>query len=280
MYKILILGASGLLGKSLVDYFVFNNFKVGALSRTYAETKNELVNSYAINVLDYDHLEAVIAEYDVVVNCIGQVTNPINGCVVLNSLGMKNIIDAVKKHDSYLIHFSTVSVYGNSPYVTEDSPVNPETTYATIKYFAEFQICQSLENFTILRVSNLYGKGQTKGILGYISRSYYENKKEIFFNNDGSLKRYYLHIDDLSAIVETILTNRLKVIYNVIGNDFLTIKQLVTLFERIFNYSFSISYEPKKPIENIENIDNSKVIDAIAHSFKNDVESYLKGIEK
>ena len=280
MNKILILGASGLLGGSLVKYFLSKNFKVGALSRGHDKKKNELVNTHTVNVLDYDNLESVIAQYDIVINCIGQVTSPMYDCITLNSQGVKNIIDAVKKNDNYLIHLSTVSVYGTSLYVTEDSPVNPESVYGTIKYFAEYQISQGLTNFIILRVSNLYGEGQAKGILEYITRGFYSNERNLFFNNDGSLKRYYLHIDDLSAIVEMVLTNKLKGVYNIVGKDFLTIKQLIILCERVFNYSFNVKYESKKPIENIDKIDNSKFVEQINYSFKNNIEVYLKGLSQ
>jgi nucleoside-diphosphate-sugar epimerase len=276
MNKILILGATGLLGESLVEYFSSNNFKVGALSRGCDERENNLINTYAVDALDYESLEPIIAQYDIVVNCIGQVTNPIYDCITLNSRGVQNIVDAVKKNGNYLIHLSTVSVYGTSSHVTENSPVNPESVYGAIKYFAEYQISQNLTNFMILRVSNLYGKGQTKGILEYITRSFYSNDRNLFFNNDGSLKRYYLHIDDLSAIVEIALTNKLKGVYNIIGKDFLTIKQLIALCERVFNYSFNVKYESKSPIENVDEIDNSKFVEQINYTFQNNVEAYLK----
>ena len=126
MNKVLIVGSSGLLGRSLVEYFASNNFQVGALSRN-CDNQNDKFNNYAVDVLDYEHLEFVVAQYDIVVNCIGQITNPIHECVSLNTKGVKNIIDAVKKNGNYLIHLSTVSVYGSSATVTEESPVNPES---------------------------------------------------------------------------------------------------------------------------------------------------------
>ncbi len=275
MNKVLILGASGLLGRSLVKYFVSNNFQVGALSRSYDKKEDEF-SVHTVDVLDYESLEAVVVQYDVVVNCIGQITNPIYECISLNTQGVQNIINAVKKNGNYLIHLSTVSVYGASTTVTEESPVNPESVYGSIKYFAEYQISKNLTNYAILRISNLYGEGQTKGILGYILRSFRNNENSLFFNNDGSLKRYYLHIDDLSRIVELVLIKKSKGIYNVIGNDFLTIKQLISMCERILNCSFDVEYEVKKPIENIDKIDNSKFIKQIDCLLQNNMETYLQ----
>ena len=279
MNKVLIIGASGLLGRSLVEFFVSNNFQVGALSRN-CDNQNDKFNNYSVDVLDYEHLEFVVAQYDVVVNCIGQITNPIHECVSLNTKGVKNIIDAVKKNGNYLIHLSTVSVYGSSSTVTEESPVNPESVYGSLKYFAEYQISQNLTNYAVLRISNLYGKGQVKGILGYILRSFRNNEKALFFNNDGSLKRYYLHIDDLSSIVKLIIDKRVKGVYNVIGSDLLTIKQLVALCEKALDYCFDVQYEIKRPIENIDRVDNSKLKKQVDCFLQHNIEEYLQELKQ
>jgi nucleoside-diphosphate-sugar epimerase len=279
MNKVLVIGASGLLGRSLVEYFVSNNFQVGALSRN-CDNQNDKFNNYYVDVLDYERLEFVVAQYDIVVNCIGQITNPIHKCVSLNTKGVKNIIDAVKKNGNYLIHLSTVSVYGSSSAVTEESPVNPESVYGSLKYFAEYQISQNLTNYAVLRISNLYGKGQVKGILGYVLRSFRNNEKALFFNNDGSLKRYYLHIDDLSSIVKLIIDKRVKGTYNVIGGDFLTIKQLVALCEKALDYFFDVQYEVKRPIENIDRVDNSKLKIQVDCFLQHNIEEYLQELKQ
>ena len=279
MNKVLIIGASGLLGRSLVEFFVSNNFQVGALSRN-CDNQNDKFNNYSVDVLDYEHLEFVVAQYDIVVNCIGQITNPIHECVSLNTKGVKNIIDAVKKNGNYLIHLSTVSVYGSSSAVTEGSPVNPESVYGSLKYFAEYQISQNLTNYAVLRISNLYGKGQVKGILGYVLRSFRNNEKALFFNNDGSLKRYYLHIDDLSSIVKLIIDKRVKGVYNVIGSDLLTIKQLVALCEKALDYCFDVQYEIKRPIENIDKVDNSKLKKQVDCFLQYNIEEYLQELKQ
>ena len=279
MNKVLVIGASGLLGRSLVEYFVSNDFQVGALSRN-CNNQNDKFNNYSVDVLDYEHLEFVVAQYDIVVNCIGQITNPIHKCVSLNTKGVKNIIDAVKKNGNYLIHLSTVSVYGSSLAVTEGSHVNPESVYGSLKYFAEYQISQNLTNYAVLRISNLYGKGQVKGILGYILRSFRNNEKALFFNNDGSLKRYYLHIDDLSSIVKLIIDKRAKGVYNVIGSDLLTIKQLVALCEKALDYCFDVQYEIKRPIENIDRVDNSKLKKQVDYFLQHNIEEYLQELKQ
>ena len=277
MNKILILGASGFLGKSLVGFFLANNFRVGALSRTF-DQKNDKLDAYAVNILDYESLEPIIAQYDIIINCTGQITDPIHNCIILNTKGVQNIIDAVKKNKNYLIHLSTVSVYGSSSGVSEKSTINPESVYGSIKYFAEYQISHHLTNYVILRMSNLYGKGQSKGALGYILRTFRNNQIDLFFNNNGSLKRYYLHIDDLTSIINIVLEKKLKGVFNIAGNEYLTIKQLISLCERVLEYSFNVRYASIDPLENIEYIDKSKFKKQINYLLQNNIEMYLKEI--
>ena len=275
MNNVLVLGASGLLGRSLVRYLKTNGHKVGALSRSLI--KNDIgVRAYNVDVLIYEDLEPIVAQYDTVINCIGQITSPISECVILNTKGIQNIIDAVKKNKNYLIHISTVSVYGSLFEAKEDTLVNPESIYGALKYSCECQISYGLTNYSILRVCNLYGRGQDKGILAYLVRTMKSGERTMTFNNNGTLKRYYLHIDDFSDVIMRTVQEEIKGVFNIIGNDFMTIKNLVALYEDLMDYSFNVSYENKIPIENIEKIDDSKLKNRIGHVSKNSITSYLQ----
>ena len=113
----------------------------------------------------------------------------------LNTKGIDNIIDFVKKNDLNFFQVSTISVYGSSiDEVNEESKLNPETSYGSLKAMAEYLIQNKLskDKFSIIRLSNLYGDQQPKGVLAYLLRSLKQND-DIFFNNDGLLKRYFLN---------------------------------------------------------------------------------------
>jgi len=94
------------------------------------------------------------------------------------------------------------------------------------------------------------------------------------------LKRYYLHIDDLSSIVKLIIDKRVKGIYNVIGSDLLTIKQLVALCEKALDYCFDVQYEIKRPIENIDRVDNSKLKKQVDCFLQHNIEEYLQELKQ
>ncbi len=234
---------------------------------------------HSIDLLKPISLEATIKEYDVVINCVGQISTPISQCLSLNTDGITKIINSVKKYNKRLIHISTVSVYGSANYVDEDSDLNPETPYGSMKCFAEYLIKSNLDNYTILRVSNLYGNGQKKGIINYLVDSYLANRNEIYFNNDGSMKRYYLHIDELVYMINEVCMEHITGIYNITGKDQLTIKELVTMFESILCYKFDTTYTNHAPIENLEEINCDKVKEIINFSGNDDLKSYIESLK-
>ncbi len=276
--KVLILGASGLLGQTLVKFFKDKNYSIGTFSRKSLEYLDTNINVYSGDILDYEVLEKVVKKYDIVINCTGQITNPINQCLALNTRGISNIIRAIKKYNKKLIHISSMSIYGTSNYVNEESSLNPETPYATMKSFSDYLIMEQLTDYTILRVSNLFGKNQKKGIINYLTKSYLSNTKDLYFNNNGNLKRYYLHIEDLSQVIDKIIQKKTQGIYNIIGEDQLTIKQLILMFEEVLNYKFNIVYEEISAMENIDNADCSKLNNHILLEYKINVKKYITGL--
>lgn len=280
MNKILILGASGLLGQALVEFLTSKNYTIGVISREVVYHEDSGIKVYAINILDYDSLESVIKEYGTIINCTGQVSNPINECLLTNTKGINNIVKAVKKYDKKLIHISSVSVYGTAEYVNEDSALNPQTPYGSSKCFSEFLIQSDLDKYTILRVSNLFGINQKKGIINYLTESYLADAPNVHFNNNGDLKRYYIHTEDTACIIEKIMSKDITGIYNIIGAELLSIKNLVEKFESILDYKFQVAYTNSLPLENIDIIDDSKIKKLIKQEYKMDITKYIKNLRK
>ncbi|MBT5400403.1 NAD(P)-dependent oxidoreductase [bacterium] len=281
MSSVLILGASGFLGQALIRQFNSNGCKVGAISRNADGLDNNLTDNYCENILNHNQIDKIISEYDVVINCTGQVTRPINQCLTLNTTGIHNIINSIKNHKKKLIHISSVSVYGSLLRATEDSQLNPESVYASIKCFSEYLINSKLDNYIILRVSNLYGDSQKKGLIYYLSSRYLSNESALKFNNNGELRRFYLDVDDLAKNIDTMVSkNDLHGVFNLIGPCQYTIKELVSKFENILNYRFNVQYKNVKPIENIYNISNTKISSTINLVYRNSIDKYINDLKK
>jgi nucleoside-diphosphate-sugar epimerase len=215
-----------------------------------------------IDILNKSDFNKIRINFDIVINLTGQITNPLDLCFKLNSTGIKNIIDFVKDHRSKLIQISTVLVHGSSKtIINTESSVRPETPYSSYKAMAEFLIEGLLEpaQFSILRLSNLYGEGQQKGMLSYLLKSIREND-EVFFNNDGTLIRHFLHVDDAAKLITNMVIDFKKGIYIYSGSEAYSIKDLISILEEISHNSISVKYSKIKPWENISEIDSSNAI--------------------
>lgn len=260
---VLILGANGFLGNSLVKEF--NRQGYVNIFLADINLKNSKTNkTFNFDLLNSD-LEKLIRKFNfrLIINCIGQVTNPISSCLALNTAGIEKLVGAIKnKKNIMLLHFSSVMVYGTCNKAYEEMELNPDSTYGMCKYFAEHIIQKELKNnkYLIFRLTNLYGNYSQKGLLSYIREASLLKNRELVFDNDGSLKRNFLHVKDCSRlVVEYLSKNNRGGIYNLKGPDSFSIKELVSLVEKVKKIKFNVKYTNTKPLSNIVKINDNKI---------------------
>lgn len=254
--NILLLGGSGYLGTAIAKRF--------ADGSDHQVTTGDLAEPVScdkfikLDVLDKDEVTASVKEFDLIINCTGQITTPINTCFNINTKGTDNLVEAVKSAGKKLLHISTVAVYGTCNYASESNPMIPETPYAVCKAFAEYKIKSTLAeaSFCILRLTNLYGGKQEKGLFAYLLKSYLSNK-ELHFNNDGSLMRYFLNINDCAEAVFSAVRNKLSGIFNVPAVDKYNILEIIELIETTRGIKFKTSFDKNNAVENIDFINFS-----------------------
>lgn len=273
--SILILGGSGFLGSEIAKYLSKSNFYTVCGSVNKGEVNG--VKSIYVDVLNKRILKNKCAPFDIVINCTGQITSPIRMCGELNTEGIMNIINACKNTNKKLIQISTTAIYGTTKYADENSPSNPETPYAAYKYFAEYLLQKNLppRQFTIVRISNLYGPNQRQGIFKYLLDSYFK-KAELFFNNDGSLSRFYMHVEDCAEnITRLIQTKKYSGVYNLAPHKQYNIMETIALLERKTGFKFKTKYSEGTAVENIGHLSTEKIKKKIELFFKFSLEKYL-----
>jgi len=269
--KIVVLGGSGFIGSAIVkEVRKRGNHEVISVGFSRG-------GDLKADILDFSELERVCNLGNIIINCTGQITNPIDLCLRQNSIGILNLAKISNIYRKKILHLSTVSVYGTTGMATEESNLNPETPYSTSKYFAEFLLRQNVDKkmLGIVRLSNVYGL-DGKGVLNYLLESYLENKP-LFFNNNGLLERFYMHVDDCAFnLVNLIESKQYLGLFNLVGEEKLSLKDLVKLIKDNTGYSFDVKYEDKIPYENIGNISTEKIRSIINLKFENNLSYYVK----
>ncbi len=133
---------------------------------------------------------------------------------------------------------------------SEDSLINPISTYAITKYTQELMIMNTCNilgiNAIALRFQNVYGPGQSlsnpyTGILAIFSTRFLTNK-DVFIFEDGNESRDFIYIDDIvKANVLAIENNEANgKIYNVGSGVPTTVLEVATRMKNIYNSKSNI----------------------------------------
>ncbi|GHE53505.1 NAD-dependent epimerase/dehydratase family protein [Roseivirga thermotolerans] len=275
--RILVLGGSGFLGR-----FIIEDLKANTDLKLICGDIQPPADP-DIEFIHYDLLDprssTLIREgrLDFIINCTGQVSRPSGLCFDLNSIGIKYLAEAIEGNETRLIHISSVAVYGSySHNIKVNERQNPESVYGACKAFAEWQLNERVDKnrLIILRFPNLYGGSQPKGIINYLVKSFL-NDESLTFNNDGSMIRNYLNIEDAASVFHQIIDDFTPGTFNLFSNDQYTIKQLISLCEKISGKHLPAIFTQDKPWENIAGFDRTEE-QHYQFSFKENLEDYLK----
>jgi len=158
--KVLITGASGLLGSKLVET-LSKRYEVTPTHRTRAVHPD----SVRMDIVDGNEVARVLrdVEPDVVVHAAAE-TN-VDKCETdrelawsVNAEGTRNVATACGKFDVRLVYLSTDYVFdGEKGLYREDDEVNPVNYYGVTKLEGERSVRELCESFVIARTSVLYG---------------------------------------------------------------------------------------------------------------------------
>ena len=192
MKTAVVIGANGFLGSRLVKKLLeehlniiavynFNNSNISPLVKTIHK---EVFFNTTYNV-DYIYFLS------------GNYANSHKQLIEINN----DLERYIKKYpDAKFVYVSSTNVYGfQSDEISEHSSFNNPSLYGRFKLAGEFLI-SSLSNFSIIRLTYLYGPGiANSSFLPTIIRSAKE-KFEIILNGDGSRFQDYLYIDDAAEM--------------------------------------------------------------------------------
>src|SRR5258708_2194010 len=170
--KILVVGASGFIGRNLVDKLCEEKAEVYILIRKKKDLKlfDSLNLRYNIgDLLDYKSLVKATKNINIVFNASGAL--PYHKLLDkeywnTNVIGIENLVKAsIKNKVDKFIHISTVGIYGEKALnIDEKTPVNPHGAYSTSKLEGE-RVIQKYKNkikTVIIRPTLAYGPKDTR----------------------------------------------------------------------------------------------------------------------
>jgi len=135
-----------------------------------------------------------------------------------------------------IIFLSTGAVYGGTLHSTgsrEEDPTAPCTYYGFTKLVAELLIqhewAAASGSYLIMRLPNVYGSEQKKGVLFDISRQIRQGES-IRITGDGEQRRDFLHVSDLIRAIESGVENsEVSGCFNISSHLTLTVNQVADI---------------------------------------------------
>lgn len=196
---------------------------------------------------DKNDLDIFVNGCNQIIHLAGVFTNDFDVLMQVNVIGTRNLIDACKKNNVKRVIFSsTGAVYGEPLHrgvSLEDDVLSPNTLYGLSKLYAEEYIRFSGVNFVILRLPNVYGVGNKKGVVYNFLNSIHENKRVTIFGT-GEQKRNFLFITDLiNAIMLALEYNGNSEVFNISDDVIYSLNDIVHILKEK-QLSFEIDYQP------------------------------------
>ena len=233
--KILVTGAFGYLGSSLILYLLKKNYKIIALDKMNFGLPSVFYN-YQKNL---EIIKGDIGDVDLIKKCLKKTDKVIHLAGIVGEAACKQNIEQSKKTNyldvikiiklcektklKHLIYVSTCSNYGLSKkieFLDEDALLQPLSIYSKQKVSVEKYLIKNYNNnYTILRLGTLCGLSPRMRfdlLINEICRNSAMNNKITLYSP--SSWRPYLAIEDAVISIEKIIRANKKVVKNQIFN--------------------------------------------------------------
>ena len=260
--KILVTGANGLLGQTIIKQLLEKKYEVVATGRGPSRMP-VIAEGFSYNDIDITDGPA-IAQFiieqhpQVVVHAaamtqVDQCELHKQDCYNINVTATRFIIDAAKAVTSRFIFVSTDFIFdgNNGPYKESDEP-SPVNYYGSTKMVAEKAVMESGLEYAIVRTVLVYGVAASSGrtnILDFVKQSLESNKPIKMVTDQVRTPTF---VDDLSRGIILIIEKKVNGIFNLSGEQVMTPYDMAVETAKYFGLNESLvsrasSEEIKQP---------------------------------
>jgi len=223
--KIGITGASGVLGRILVDKISQQGYEYKSFEgdiRNISDIQDWVDSSFPFDVVI--HLAAIVPTSQVREN-LGQAFD-------VNSVGTKNLVDVLneKASNCWLFYSSTGHVYKSSnEEISEENDIEPISEYGLTKYAGEVLAKKNFKNLCIGRIFSMYHDTQNPPFLyPNIKKRLEEEDLTKFFELYGAESvRDFLNAEDIADIILKLMGKKPQGVYNIASGKATKIRDFV-----------------------------------------------------
>jgi NAD dependent epimerase/dehydratase len=252
--KVLVTGAEGFIGSTLVDRLVREGAEVRAFAhyKPYGDKgwlagKDDDVEIVAGDVRDPVRLDTAIADRDVVFHLAALIGIPYSyespdSYVQTNVVGTQNVLNACRRAGvERIVHTSTSETYGTAITVPigEDHPLQPQSPYSASKIGADMMALSYWHAFelpvAVVRPFNTYGPRQsTRAVIPTILSQLHAGAKQVKLGATSPTRDFNFVEDTVGGFLAVAASDRaLGHVVNVGSGREISIGDLVRLLVEI-----------------------------------------------
>ncbi|MEK7497300.1 MAG: NAD(P)-dependent oxidoreductase [Patescibacteria group bacterium] len=247
--KIAVTGASGFIGKNLIQSLGKGSYEVRVVKR---------------DLISGEGLKEFLNGSDILIHLASLLTGPEGEVYKFNTTSVKNLLN-LAKGITKIIFVSSAAVYGKTKGIPfkEENVLSPDNEYARSKADCESEIIKWSEDngiqYIILRPFNVYGPGSDHGVVASMMKSIKEKGKITVNGDPEKILRDFLYVQDFVDVLILVLKSGFQGIYNIGWGKNRSLAELITLLKKFSKKSFELEIEPNDPTKsgNIE-IDTTK----------------------
>lgn len=271
MDKILILG-TGTIG-SEIAYSFSNDYEIICIDHgkhfDSINTRLPKVKLVKGDIRDQDLIRKLAENSEIIFYCIntGGVVDCINSPSKyedINTISFRELLNSLNNKSAHFFLFSSIFVYPDVSNITEDTPLNPSTLYGKFRMSQEQILHKSDFNYTILRLSNIFGYGHffnvgNKGAIEKFIDCVFAGQK-IILHGDGNQRVDYIYKSDLMDLLKTLVkTPARRRVFNVSTGHVKPISTVAKIVVDIGHEEFGKSVEIIKSNRSVRLPDLPKV---------------------
>jgi len=271
MTKILITGASGMVGKHLVDMCLDKGYYVRGtdirLDDRYLDEKywGDNFDFFQADLRDFDRCKVLVDDIDVVFHVAGVKGSPKRAMEQPNDYFTPmlqfntNMAEAARLQGvDWYVYTSSVGVYSPSDYFVEDDvwktfPSENDRFAGWAKRIGElqkdaFKVHYGLDNFSIVRPANVYGMYDDFSENGMVipqlvKKGYHDDLLSVW--GDGTPIRDFINAKDVARGILMSYENKITEPINLGSGDGVRIKDIASIVAT--HYGKEIEYDTTKP---------------------------------
>ncbi len=257
--RVLVTGGSGFIGSHVVDKLRDRGVTVRVFDMVFPIFRED-VEFYHGSILDLNHMIMALNKVDAVVHLaavadVREVLAEPHYSEAINVRGTINVLEAMRRTEvKRLIYGSTTWVYSDvkDENVNETTPLQAPSHFYTATKIAGEYYCHAYNHLygletTILRYGIPYGPRARPGAVIPIFVEKAIRGEPLTIAGDGSQYRNFVYVEDLAQgsvlALKPIAKNK---IYNLDGNEKITIRQIAETISRILGKG-TIECLPERP---------------------------------